>query len=177
MKLDLHTHIFEEFLPIYGKSNIFGIVEKLVEKTKSLGLDGVAITEHNDKLYGHRVKEIVEHYFNSEVLVIPGREIERWPMHLIELDLPCNSGVVTFRFVAHPGYPGEPDGNFDDIDGIEIENALHNWHLDQARIMNIAKKHDLVLLSNSDAHYLDDVGKYYSKVSIADLCQRAHSFL
>jgi len=175
VKLDLHTHIFEEFLPLNWKSSIYGVVEKLVARTKSLNLDGIAITEHDDRLYGYRVKEIVEHYFNSEILIIPGREVERWPIHLVELDLPCSNGVTTFRFLAHPGYPGEPDDNFDGISGIEIENAMHNWHLDRERIRNVAERHNLVLLSNSDAHYFSDIGKCYSKVSIADLCRRAKS--
>jgi len=39
---------------------------------KASGLDGIAITEHWDKEYGFKVKEIVTRSFISEVLIIPG---------------------------------------------------------------------------------------------------------
>ncbi|MFC2021153.1 hypothetical protein ACFLU1_05145 [Chloroflexota bacterium] len=53
------------------------------------------------------MKEIVETHFNNEVVIIPGREFETGSIHFVKLDLPFN-GVSTFRFLAHPGHPGDP---------------------------------------------------------------------
>ena len=170
MKLDLHTHVFEEFLPVSPRAVTIRSVEKLVETIKKAGLDGIAVTEQDTKAYGYRVKEIVETHFNSEVLIIPGREVHSIPIHFIELDLPCN-GTITFRFLAHPGYPGDSIKNIDGFDGIEIENAAHNWHIDREKAKNLAAKHNLVLLSNSDTHYLHDIGRCYNELSLEDLCQ------
>ncbi|MBI2329673.1 MAG: PHP domain-containing protein [Chloroflexi bacterium] len=194
MKLDLHTHVFEEFLPVSPRSITIKSVEKLVKAIKDRGLDGIAVTEHDTKAYGYRVKEIVETHFNNEVLIIPGRELHSMPIHFVELDLPCN-GIITFRFLAHPGYPGDSiihvhgvnDIDFDDkashgielngikFNGIEVENALHNWHIDHETVKNVAAKNNLILLSNSDAHYLSDVGRCYNDISLEDLCASAAS--
>lgn len=193
MKLDLHTHVFEEFLPVSPITITIRSVERIVEKIKKMGLDGIAVTEHDTKSYGYRVKEIVETHFNNEVLIIPGRELHSASIHFVELDLPCN-GITTFRFLAHPDYPGDPinhlyDSNGIEIDtalypwdinqlhgfdGIEIDNALHHWHIDQGKVKDIAAKYNLLLLANSDAHYLDDIGKRYNEISLEDLCQRGH---
>ena len=173
MKLDLHTHVFEEFLPVSPRSITIKSVEKLVEAIKDKGLDGIAVTEHDTKAYGYRVKEIVETHFNNEVLIIPGRELQSGTIHYVELDLPCD-GIVTFRFLVHPGYPGDPVDHIQGFNGIEIQNALHNWHIDQEKVKGLAAKHNLILLANSDAHYLHDIGRCYSEISLEDLCQRCH---
>lgn len=169
LKLDLHTHVFEEFLPISPRLITIASVSKLVEKIKSAGLDGIAITEHGTKEFGYRVREIVDSQFGNEVLIIPGREVEEWPIHYVELDLTAD-GKTTFQFLAHPGYPSEPDNFIAGFDGIEIENGMHNWHIDKEKVRDLAQKNHLVLLSNSDAHYLRDIGKCRNEISLKDLC-------
>ncbi|MBI4295989.1 MAG: PHP domain-containing protein [Chloroflexi bacterium] len=166
LKLDLHVHVFEEFLPPSPRAITVGSVERIIEKIKAMGLDGIAVTEHDTKEYGYRVKQIVETKFNNEVIIIPGREVETFSIHYIELDLPWNAS--TFRFLAHPGYPGEPE-QMEMFHGIEIRNAAHNWHINQQQVMDLAAKHNLILLSNSDAHYLRNIGMCYSEISPEDL--------
>ena len=168
LKLDLHVHVFEQFLPVSPKLISVSSVEKLIEKIKSAGLDGVAITEHGNKEFGYRVKEIVDTQFGGEVLIIPGREVTEWSIHYVELDINADR-KTSFRFIAHPGYPGDPDDHIDGFNGIEIENGLHNWHIDKSGVESLADKHNLILLSNSDAHYLHDVGKCYTEISLEDL--------
>jgi histidinol phosphatase-like PHP family hydrolase len=92
---------------------------------------------------------------------------------VVELYLP---GDVTFRFIAHPGHPyvKNLDSLIDDgIHGIEFRNPLHDEDMDKVRIRELAEKHDLLLLSNSDAHDLSDIGKYYNDIGIEELCARA----
>jgi PHP-associated len=176
LKLDLHSHVFEEFLPGSPKRITVRSVEKIVQKVRDAGLDGIAITEHDTKAYGYRVKEIVAAHFDDEILIIPGCEFESVPIHFVELDLPlAGNRILPFRFLAHPGYPGDPSGHLDGFSGIEIGNGLHNWHIDQAWVRNTAAKCNLVMLSNSDAHYLRDLGRCYSEVSLEDLIQAARS--
>jgi hypothetical protein len=168
LKLDLHCHVFEQFLPVSVRLITESSVQRLIEKVKSAGLDGVAITEHDNKEYGYRVKEIVDRQFGGEIIIIPGREVDEFPFHFVELDLAFD-GKTSFRFIAHPGYPGNPSGSLGKFGGIEIENALHNWHIDKPLVRDLASRNNLVLLSNSDAHYLRDVGRCYSEVSLEDL--------
>lgn len=109
----------------------------------------------------------MERSFNNEVLIIPGQEIDiKWRQ---EVELYLSSGV-TFRFLAHPGYPMN-SYVIENIQGIEIENALH--YIDKERVRALAEEHDLLLLSNSDAHRLDWIGRYYNEIDLEELTARA----
>ncbi len=143
-------------------------------------MDGIAITEHYTHSYAYEVKDIVHRHFNDEILVIPGREIDRVFLkidkglfHLVELYLP---GDVTFRFIAHPGHPHIRDlGSYidGDIHGLELRNPQHDHEMNEGMIRQLALKHDLLLLTNSDAHSLTDIGTYHNEIDIEALCARA----
>lgn len=177
MKLDLHTHCREATGCPYPTPDI---VRRIVAAVKDRGLDGIAITEHYTHSYAYEVKDIVHRHFNDEILVIPGREIDRVFLnidkglfHLVELYLP---GDVTFRFIAHPGHPHIRDlGSYidGDIHGLELRNPQHDHEMDEAMIRQLALKHDLLLLANSDAHSLIDIGTYHNEIDIEALCARA----
>jgi PHP family Zn ribbon phosphoesterase len=47
--------------------------------------------------------------------------------------------------------------------------------MDGAKIREVAEKHDLLLLANSDAHFLSDIGKHYNEIEIEELYARARS--
>jgi len=167
MKLDLHTHCYEAtgFRP-----PTLEIVKRIIDQIKAGGLDGIAITEHWDKNYGFKVKEIVEQFFDNEVLIIPGQEIDiAGRQQDVELYLPNGS---IFRFIAHPGYPTS-SYIIENVQGIEIENGLHNWHIDKERVKALADKYDLLILKNSDAHSVERIGQYYNEISLEELCARA----
>lgn len=101
------------------------------------------------------------------MLIIPGQEIDiRWHQE-VELYLP--NGAI-FRFLAHPGYPTISNA-IENIQGIEIENALH--FIDKERVMALAEEYDLLLLSNSDAHSIDTIGRYYTEIDVEELMARA----
>lgn len=173
LKLDLHTHCGEA---TFSSEPTVEIVEKIVDAIKAKGLDGIAVTEHYNRAYGYKVKEIVEHYFNNEVLIIPGTEIGVGAQEVVELYLPCGA---TFRFLVHPFfsafYSESHLEKIDNLHGIEIDNSMHNWEMDKQRIRTFAEKHDLLLLSNSDAHHLSEVGIYYNEVDLDELSRRANS--
>jgi len=167
LKLDLHTHLLEA---TRFTTPTLDIVRDILERVKLRGLDGIAITEHSNKSYGYQVKDIVEHHFDNHVLIIPGREIMvgRWE-EVVELFLPDD---MVFRFWAHPR---ELDAINDlgDLQGIEIQNGMHNWHLHSERVRHFAEEHGLLMLSNSDAHYLNDIGQFYNEITLEELCRRA----
>ncbi len=133
-----------------------------------VGLDGIAVTEHHDKRYGMQAKEIAEQYFDS-VLIIPGREVDEGINQVVELFLPNGS---MFRFVAHPRYLGslKIDAR---VQGIEVKNALHAGEINEEKVRELAKQHNLMLMTNSDAHYLSDIGQFYNEVALEDLYARA----
>ncbi|MBM4445683.1 MAG: hypothetical protein FJ020_10395, partial [Chloroflexi bacterium] len=149
------------------------IAKQIVEAAKSRGLDGLAITEHNNRAYGYKVKQLVEQHLHEDILIIPGQEIDRGPLHIVVLYLPDET---TFRFVGHPGYPpvkdlaSAIDGS---IHGLEIRNPTHDDEIDSPLVERIARQRGLLLLSNSDAHFLSDIGKYYTEIELEELCARA----
>ena len=164
----MHTHLFEATrLPDVGQR----MVGRIIDKIKEMGLHGIAITEHHNPDYGYKVKEIVKRDFENEVLIIPGHEIYQWPVEIVELFLP---NQATFRFIAHPGFPGDFTA-VEGVHGIEVENALHNWHIDKRKVRDMAAKHNLLLLANSDAHEIRDIGGCYTEISLKELCDRAQS--
>lgn len=144
-------------------------MDKIIAQIRAKGLHGIAITDHWDKDYGFRVKEIVEQSFNNEVLIIPGWEIDIGQRQEVELFLPNGA---TFRFLAHPGYPIN-SYTIENVQGIEIENALHNWHIDKERVRALAEEHDLLLLKNSDAHSIEWIGRCYNEIDLEELIARA----
>jgi len=170
LKLDLHTHCYEA---AGSRPPTLDIVKRIVSQVKAWRLDGIAITEHWDKDYGFKVKEMVEQSFGGEVLIIPGQEIHIKGRQEVELYLPNGS---TSRFLAHPGHPNPATSYIiDDVQGIEIENGLHNWDIDEERVRELADKYDLILLKNSDAHFVAHIGQYYNELSLEELCARAKS--
>jgi histidinol phosphatase-like PHP family hydrolase len=177
LKLDLHTHCREATACPTPTPEIVG---RIVAAVKARGLDGIAVTEHYTHVYGYEVRDIVRQHFDDEILIIPGKEtdrvflgIDKGMFHLVELHLP---GDAVFRFIAHPGHPhirdlgAHIDGS---IHGLELRNPSHDDDIDGELIRKLAKKHDLLLLANSDAHSLGDIGHYYNDIDIEELCSRA----
>ena len=175
LRLDLHTHCHEAtgMRPLS-----LDIVDRIVEQIKTRGLDGIAITEHWDKNYGFQVKELVEQHFNNEVLIIPGQEVDIGSRQEIVLYLPNHS---IFRFLAHPGVPRSyydpaafPDPqSVSNVRGIEVENGMNNWWMNKDLARQVAAEHDLLMLMNSDAHYLDRIGEFYNELELEELYARS----
>ena len=178
MKIDLHTHCREATA---CPTPTFEIVERILAAVKRKGLDGIAVTEHYTNYYGHKVKEIVDTQFDDKVVVVPGQEVARMlsgrepgVIHVVELYLPDD---LIFRFIAHPGHPYVKDlSQYIDegIHGIELKNPLHDGDgLTEKQIEELAEKHGLILLTNSDAHRLENIGTYYNEIEIEELCALA----
>jgi len=172
LKLDLHTHCFEALYVPSSKWITPIIVGKIVASVKAKGLDGIAVTEHQQKEFGFVAKSIISEQFNNEVVIIPGREIYLHGIHVVELFLP---NKTTFRFIPHPTYLEHLENNFDfsRIHGIEIDNHCYDQHIDKPGVRAIAEKHNLLLMSNSDAHDINNVGHYYNYIDLEDLFNRA----
>jgi len=159
LNLDLHTHCLEA---VGFSDPSIDVVARIIAAIKAKGLDGIAITDHARQRFARKVKAVVETHFDNTVLIIPGQEIDYGPTEIVELYLPGN---CLFRFIAHPGYPGSLTLNGDKVQGIEMENGGHNWHMEKDKIIQFAHEHNLLLLKNSDAHYLEDIGKCYNELS------------
>lgn len=170
LKLDLHTHCLEATR--FQQATV-ETVGQLVAAAKAAGLDGFAVTEHMNYRYSFKVKEIVEANFGDELLIIPGQEIYQGPHNeVVELFLP--NGFI-FRFLAHPNhrFKGPIRAEADGLNGVEIENHLHNWHIEREHVLEFAQQHGLMLLRNSDAHEVKNIGARHNELPLGELFRRA----
>lgn len=163
LKLDLHTHCLEA---VRFAAPDEAVVMEIVRAIKLKGLDGIAITDHHRLGFALKVKQIAGRLFGDEIIIIPGQEVDEYPAEIVELHL--KPGLV-FRFLAHPGYPGSWRGSIDNVSGIEVANAAHDWHIDKGVVRSVAKHRRLLRLANSDAHYLEDIGKHYNVISLEQM--------
>ena len=167
LKLDLHTHPFEA---LGFPSPSIDSVARIVRQIKRAGLDGIAITEHGERSYGLEAAEIAKEYF-PEVIIIPGVELEvsgigpATHRQVVELYL----GDRVFRFQVHP-YDERPE-ILSACQGIEVRNYVHRG-MDEDLAMQLALKFNLLPLRNSDAHRLEEMGKYYNLLSLEVLYER-----
>ena len=171
MKIDLHTHCFEGIHISSLESVNPSAVNKIVTAVMDKGLDGIAVTEHYVKEFGFLAQKIVSESFNNQIVIIPGHEIYYHGYHLVELFL---TDDLVFRFLPHPIYGEqlEKEYDFNVIHGIEIANSYYDNNIDTQRVRAIAEEYDLLILSNSDAHELDDVGNYYNEIDLDELAER-----
>ncbi len=173
-KLDLHTHCVEACN--FARPNA-RTADEILTRVKQKGLDGIAITDHAElgTRFACELKDVVGHLCQNEILIIVGSEVTRGPYHIIELYLDKN---CTFRFIAHPGSPSlqlleqEYAHYLNGIHGVEIENG--NYWVDEEETRRFAQRHGLLLLSNSDAHSLIDIGRHYNEVDLDELYFRAN---
>ena len=172
VKLDLHTHIWEA--PGFQPPNVEWAA-KVVQQARDMGIDGIALTEHHHRGYSFAYKQIIEEHFPGQLLVFPGLEIEVKPPgnHFAEYQVGeflLPNGRV-FRNYCHPGYPSR-DIEIDNVQSIEIDNKLHNWHIDKAKVRALAQEHGLLLTQVSDAHRLADIGTNYVEVDLEEIYSR-----
>lgn len=168
LKLDLHTHCLESTGDAIPKIETLRII---VDQINKMGLDGIAITEHDKMDYGFRVKDLVDKYFPGEIIIIPGKEIHLYREHVVELFLPNES---IFRFCAHPFFGSSFDdlinNEVDNIHGIELKNAA--WQLQEDKVKEVAEKYNLIVLENSDAHSINQIGCHYNLLDLEELYKR-----
>lgn len=166
LKLDLHTHCREALsIEARGCSDLEA-AQRIVEAVKRRALDGIAITDHYESDFAFRIKRLVEDQLGNDVLIIPGQEIDWRSQHLVELCLPYGH---TFRFIPHPYGFDWP--SLEGIHGIELQDP--GYYINQDEVKEFARRHNLLLLSNSDAHSLLDIGRLYNEIRLEELCHRA----
>ena len=173
LKLDLHTHCFEAMRIPLPHLVTKDSVENIIASVSAKGLDGIAITEHGDPNFGFKAREIaLTNFSNEPIIIIPGQEIYSHGIQIVELYLPNDT---VFRFLPHPISIDRLDGDpvFNKIQGIEIDNYSHDRFINKQKVRDVAQKHNLLLLSNSDAHDLADIGGHYTEISMDELFSRA----
>lgn len=162
LKLDLHIH--SEASPD-GRMP----VESIIRRAKELGLDGVAICDH-DELF-------LQEIWQSDFLVIPGAEfsteyghllayfitssIPKAPLPRLVEEIHAQGGLAV---LAHPFEHSTDETRLEPIvgllDGIEVWNSRADRKNRRANEMALAfaQAHGLPFFAGSDAHMPEEIG-------------------
>lgn len=181
MILDMHVHTF------YSKGRrIFhdGLAspKQMVKRAKKIGLDGVAITDHNTIEAWEETKKLAKKY---GILIIPGEEIDTLDGHLlalgiqerIEPDMILEETLDKIHeqgglaIAAHPfDIAGCGLGSFARLaDGLEAFNAMNIDRVINRKAKRFARKYSLPVTAGSDAHTPDMLGYGRTEVRAEDV--------
>ena len=88
MRLDLHVH--SEYSPDSHSS-----IEAILKQAQEVGLDGIAITDHNSVLSFSVASKLAEE-LGLDLIIVPGAEISTREGHLIAL----GTTPLAFRYTC-----------------------------------------------------------------------------
>ncbi len=108
MLIDLHTHSYP------NSDDSFMSVDELIEGSKSLGLDGICLTDHDVFWTGEQVSDLSSKH---DFLVIPGCEINTEAGHVLVF------GLTQYQFGMHR--PEFLQASVDKAEGVMI--AAHPY--------------------------------------------------
>jgi predicted metal-dependent phosphoesterase TrpH len=172
IKVDLHVHS-------EGSYDAKESVEHILEHAQDIGLDVIAITDHNEIEKSLEAAEKADEY---DLIGIPGAEVSTADGHLLALGIeklpekgkPFMHTMKNIReqggvaIIPHPFQRtrhGVKKSKIKDCDAIEVYNSwlFTGWRNRKAKAY--AEKHGYSKVANSDAHILGTVGKAYTEIN------------
>ncbi|MHC1632100.1 MAG: PHP domain-containing protein [Methanotrichaceae archaeon] len=166
MNYDLHIH------SIYSSDGVLD-PKKIVKIAMKRGLDGIAITDHNTIKGGRKAKKYETKDFKvivgSEIMTAKGeiiglflsKEIKSKDVQDVISEIKDQNGIIViphpFDELRHSAFhPTEEDAKF--IDCIESFNSRCIFQKYNKNAIKFAKKHDLMIIAGSDAHFSNEIG-------------------
>lgn len=155
---------------------------EIIRTAKKTGLDGVALTDHDNVRGWKEAKKEAE---KQGILFIPGEEIESRKGHILGLGItehirPGQSVGETLDKIREQGgvsvaaHPFEPRGKgikheMGKADAVEVFNAMSVDRLSNIATERLAKKMGKPMVSGSDAHNLSTLGLTKNKIDAQEL--------
>ncbi|MDY7082481.1 MAG: PHP domain-containing protein, partial [Halobacteria archaeon] len=173
LKADLHVHSRASY-------DAEGCVESILERAKDVGLDAVAVTDHDKIKSSLRAVEIAPSY---GLVGIPGVEVSTANGHLLalgveeipEIGRPVAETIDEVREMG--GYAVVPHpfqkmrhgvGAVTECDGFETYNSRLFTGIANRRAERFASKNGLTPTGGSDAHTVGMVGQAYTLLGTDD---------
>lgn len=173
MKLDLHVH--SRYSPDSDSS-----IDAIVLRAHEVGLDGIAITDHNTVKGSLEAEKVVKD-LNLDLIIIPGMELSTKEGHLLVLgirdELPSGLSIGeaikmarekgATIIVPHPfqvlrNGVGVLKGK--NIDAIESFNSKFIFGISNFVAKTVAKKRQMGETGGSDSHKVETIGYGYTIV-------------
>jgi histidinol phosphatase-like PHP family hydrolase len=178
LKMDLHTHPIEALkdkMGIKGIQDIKGdVVSTIVKAVREAGLNGIAITEHNNFNHSWVTSlQIMDNFRRENLIILPGTEIDfegQRYLHIYIPDIyrrriPFFQNKEWFLILAHPGFfnPLEITRiNRIKLNAVE-ERSLHG---EFPLAEQISRERGIPTTRSSDAHKLEDLGFCYTEMEV-----------
>ena len=177
MRFDLHIH--SQFSPDSHSS-----IEAILKRAQEVGLDGIAITDHNSVQSFFAASKLAEE-LGLDLVIVPGAEISTSEGHLIALGtrslMPSGlSAVETIERAHNDGgivvapHPfaffrqGIRNLQVKRLDAVEAFNSKYLFGFSNYLATRSARKLNLGVTGGSDSHEVETVGFGYTEVNIAD---------
>lgn len=155
-------------------------VELILEQARDVGLDAVAITDHDTIAESRRAADLASDY---GLVGVPGVEVSTSHGHLLALGVeavppigePFDETVAAIRdaggaaIVPHPfqrSRHGVRKRNLTDCDALEVYNAWLFTGYRNRRARRFAARREFPGIAGSDAHAAEWVGRAYTEVEI-----------
>lgn len=176
MKIDLHCHTKYSY-------DAGSDIEKIIIQGKKMGLDGIAITDHENT---NGWEEAVSLGGKHNFLIVLGQEIKTTKGDVLGLflnkqidgykkdprivmeEIKKQGGLVV---IPHPFHNGEGfrdklENYLDIIDAIEVFNARKPLSSPDKKALQFAKDYNLGMTAGSDSHYYKGVGYAYTEADV-----------
>jgi predicted metal-dependent phosphoesterase TrpH len=183
-KVDLHTHT------VYSKDSLTR-TQALIDRARALGLDRIAVTEHNRLdgalaakrlapdlvIVGEEVKttrgELIAYFVREEVPrgLTPQETIKRLRDQGAVISIPHPLDSVRRSAMGREAVLEI----IDQVDAVEVLNARCVRPADNAAALLLAQEHGRLITAGSDAHVTAEVGRCY--VEMPPFADDAASFL
>lgn len=173
LKADLHLHSSASY-------DAEGSVDEILAHAEEVGLDVVAVTDH-DQI--HASLEAVGRADDYDVVAVPGVEVSTADGHLLawnvtevpEKGLPVEETVEEVRAlggvacIPHPFQRMRHGvGGVEKVDAVEVYNSRLLTGMSNRKAGRFARRRDLPTVAGSDAHIVDMVGQAYTIVDVDD---------
>jgi len=175
MKIDLHCHTKYSY-------DASSSIESIITQAKKMGLDGIAITDHEN---ADGWEEAIELGKKHSFLMVLGEEIKTTKGDVLGLflkqridgykkdprfameEIKKQGGLVVIPHPFHgvEGFRDDITKYLDLVDAIEVFNARKPATSPDRKAMEFAKKHNLGMTGGSDSHYYKGVGYTYTEFS------------
>ena len=182
LSVDLHVHTSRS-------KDSRASPESVVSKAITLGLDAIAVTDHNTVQGSLDAEKAAS---GTSLLVIPGQEVETGQGEIVVLNLretlppgrPLKETLSLARkkggfiIIPHPfdlmrkGIGQSMAGILESIDAVEVFNARTIFGRFNSRAMEFAERHSLPKTAGSDSHFLSEMGRSYTTVRSAKAAEQ-----
>ncbi len=179
MKIDLHVHTGYSY-------DATGTPEEVLTRVREIGLDGIAVTEHNSYEKAEAFLELAPRhnlvvFVGAEIPTVNGhylvfsQDIGRWNRYCRMLyraqeivdEVNKIGGAV---IAAHPyrsglGFGGTAVSKLQGLTAIEVYNG-GNKNSDNKQALQLAASLNLPGTGGSDAHCIEEIGRGYTEFDI-----------